>query len=406
MRFYFLTMEIKNLSYLSSPSLSIEGKIKQSLDSFIVEEIDLNGNIYEINKIIDVKNDEVKNYLHVVVKKENWATQDLAREFAKALGISKKRISWSGTKDKFAIATQVFSFYKVKKEDIKKIRIRNTEILGAWYAEKKINLGDLLGNRFTITIDREADNETVKKIVNELNYTFPNYFGPQRFGSSRKNTHKIGEAIVRGNLKEAVEIFLTDYEGEENIEAIEARKQLKEEGDYKRALKFFPKYLWLERLVIQHLAKNERDYANALRKLPRQILILFIHAFQAHLFNILLSERLKNKELKVEEGEYKCGERLGFPFIEDKNNGKWIVGKIIGYESILNEREKNLLEKFEIRKEDFKISQIPEIGSKGSYRTLLAPLKNFYFEKNTFRFELPSGSYATSALREFIKDLW
>ena len=106
---------------------------------------------------------------------------------------------------------------------------------------------------------------------------------------------------------------------------------------------------------------------------------MFLHAFQSHLFNIILAERIQNNESL--DGE----------------------GNLIGYETELTENEQVLLEKFEIRKEDFNIKSIPEISSKGTKRRWLAELKDFSFVGNTFRFELPSGSYATVAMREFLE---
>ncbi|VVB98304.1 putative tRNA pseudouridine synthase D [uncultured archaeon] len=212
--------------------------------------------------------------------------------------------------------------------------------------------------------------------------------------------------LVQSDLRGAVESYLMGHEGETNSYAVEARKKLAEDKDYRKALGYFPKHLRLERLMLIHLAEQPYDHANALRGLPRQILLLFVHAFQSHLFNIMLSERLAEGELRPEEGEYCCGEKYGFPDLEKKTGTGWTAGRLIGYETELNEREKELLERFNVRKEDFKMRALPEINSKGTYRTLLSPMKDFEYKDNVFAFSLPSGSYATSALREFIKDLW
>ena len=107
-------------------------------------------------------------------------------------------------------------------------------------------------------------------------------------------------------------------------------------------------------------------------------------------------------EIELEEGEYFCGEALGFPDIDKAEAEGWVTGKIIGYTSPINRREKELLEKYGLSKENFKMEALPEVSSKGTYRTLLSPLRDFSFQNNTFRFSLASGSYATVALREFM----
>lgn len=402
------------LSYLSSKTKSVAGEIKQTPQDFAVEEIMPDGTVLELDKALE-RPSTGSQFVHFILQKQDWGTSDAAREIASRLHISPKRVNYAGTKDKRAITTQLMSAFGVKKENVLGLKMAGMKILGAWHADEKVDLGMLLGNRFKIRVEGEIDETDVRAIAAELGGRFPNYFGPQRFGSTRANTHIIGEKLLRSDLRGAVETYLMGGEGETNAYATEARRQLREEKDYRKALQYFPKHLKLERLMLLHLADHPYDYANALRKLPRQVLLLFVHAFQSHLFNLMLSERLGEGALEPEDGEYFCGERSGFPDLEKKietGNGKpetersWLAGRIIGYETGLNEREKEMLERLEIRKEDFRMRVLPEINSKGTCRTLLAPMKDFYYKDGVFSFSLPSGSYATSALREFIKDLW
>lgn len=339
------------------------------------------------------------------MQKRNWTTSQAIKAIAKKLRASFKRFDFAGNKDKLSISTQRCSGFAIKKEELLGLQMKDIWINGTWTAADKVRIGQLLGNRFTITVHdcAEKPEDKVKAIYDELQGKIPNYFGEQRFGSIRRNTHKIGEMILQSRMEEAAEIYLTDSEGEINEEAKTARKALAEHKDFGRALKEFPRYLHFERVLLEWLAKHPTDFANAFRKLPRNLLLLFIHAFQAHLFNQSLSERIAEEELKLEEGEYFCGENsYGFPDIEKKQEEGLIVGKIIGYETKLNEREKELLEKTGIKQEAFKLQHLPEIHSKGTFRPLFVPLKDFSFEKNRFCFELPSGSYATVALREFL----
>ena len=369
------------LSYLS-PTSGIVGTIKNSPEDFIVEEIASDGTIFELNKKIE-KNTKDGKFVHFVLQKKDWSTADAIKIIAKNLRISISRLNFAGTKDKIATTTQLVSCFGIDKEKIENLNIKDIRINGTWYENEKLNLGDLVGNRFRIKVENTKSNseQTVKRIFEELNGRIPNYFGEQRFGTTRKNTHIVGEKIIRNRLKDAMMTFLCDSEGEEHEESKLARKELLATKDFEQALKIFPKHLRLERSAIAHLAEHENDFAGAFRKLPRNILLLFIHAFQSYMFNILLSEKIKNKENL--QGE----------------------GNIIGYESELTERENKLLEELGIRKEDFKIKSLPEISSKGTKRALLVELKDFSFVNDVFRFSLPSGSYATVAMREFLDEV-
>ena len=382
-----------------SKTPGIGGRLKSTPEDFIVEEIAPDGTVYEIGKTFS-KEGKGK-FTHFILQKKDWSTSSAILEIAKRLNTGHKRFSSAGTKDKIAVTTQRVSAFDIPKEKILSLKIRDIQINGAWYSEDKVRMGGLLGNRFTIRVE-DADDSNVEKISAELDGKFPNYFGEQRFGSTRRNTHIIGENILKEGFESAAKTFLCDSEGEENELATDARKSLQETNDYGKALKDYPKHLRLERKMIAHLEKNHEDFKGAFRMLPRSTLLLFIHAFQSHLFNRMLSSRIKEGPLELEEGEYFCGETLGFPDTSKTDAEGWICGKIIGYRTPINEREKAILEEYGITKEHFMMKGMPEIASKGTYRTLLAPLKNFSYD-GVFRFELPSGSYATVAMGEFIK---
>ncbi len=397
-------MACSNLAY-NAKSTGIGGQIKASPEDFVVEEILQDGTILELNKEIKCQ-DLTGDYTRFAFQKREWTTEGAIRRIAKALHISTRRFSYAGAKDKDSISTQLASVFKIDAIPLMSLSLRDIKVLGAWSHSDKVRMGDLLGNRFTITV-REPDvncRQSVEEIYEESNGRFPNYFGEQRFGAIRANTHKIGEQIIRGRYDLASNIFLCDYTGETNPGAITARKNLSQSGEYKKALKEFPSHLGLERTMIEHLEKLPKDYANAFRKLPRTILLLFIHAFQSYLFNELLSERIAERNIVVEDGEYCCSERLGFPDVQERSSHEtpWIATKIIGYGTDLNDREKRLLGDLHLQPSDFKIRGLPELSSEGTYRLLFSPLKDFSFKENVFRFSLPSGSYATMALREFM----
>ncbi len=392
-------------AYLSKTE-GIKGSIKNLPEDFIVEEIGVDGTVFGVDGLKEYP-DEEGEFVHFILQKKNWSTAGALREISKRLGVGQKRTSQAGTKDRRAITTQLCSIFGVTKERILEVKIKDIRINGAWKAPDKVKMGALLGNRFRIRVNGAVADSEKKTglIMEELGGCFPNYFGSQRFGSGRKNTHRIGLHLIRGRFDKAAEEFLIRQEGETNEEAVKAREELGNTWDYKRALMHFPKNMSLERSVMAHLAEHPNDHANALRKLPRSILLLFVHAYQSYLFNRILSDRIKEDELRAEEGEFRCGERMGFPDICNRGkDGKWIVGKIIGYETELNEREELLLAKEGIGKESFKIPHMPELGSKGTFRTLMCPLKDFSFADDMFRFELPPGCYATSALREFMDE--
>lgn len=397
-----------NLAYYSKTS-GMGGTLKHQPEDFVVEEIEEDGTVFEIDKKIERIGEEGK-FTHFVLQKRDWSTSDAIRNIGKWLGAGHSRFNFGGNKDKRAVSTQLVSVFGVEPEKILAIKLKDIRINGAWKAKNKVELGQLLGNRFHIRMTGgSADAKKVKKTETELNGLFPNYFGEQRFGSTRKNTARVGEHLVRGELEAAVMTYLTDSEGEENADAKTARKELAASGDFKAALKYFPVHLRLERSMIAHLTAKPTDFKGTLDTLPRNILLLFVHALQSEIFNEMVSARVEEKDFKPQEGEFICGKNnFGFPDLEKKETrpkAGFLAAKIIGYETIeLNEHEFAILERRRLKPSDFRVRTIQEIGSKGTHRVMLAPYNDFSYNEEVFNFSIPSGSYATVLMREFLDE--
>lgn len=388
------------LAYLSK-SPGVGGSIKTSPEDFIVEEIMPDGTVLQIDA--EIERQGSGNFTHFVLQKKNWNTLDALREIGRKTGCGIKSFGYAGTKDRVAITTQLASVFK---KDVGAVSLKDIKILGSWKSEKKVSLGELLGNRFSIRVKASARKpaERVSTIYEELGGLFPNYFGPQRFGT-RENTHLVGKHMLKGSFRRACEEYLFGGKDEENEKAKAARENLKSTGDYKKALAEFPEHLTYERLMLLHLSKNPNDYANAIRKVPRGLSLMFVHAYQSYLFNRVLSEKIRTGS-GTDIGEYSCWEnQFGFPDLERRVDSGYLVGKIVGYESELSDIEKKILEDEEVRQEDFRMRSFPELGSKGTHRVMLCPIKDFTFNEQDccFRFSLPSGSYATMVMREFME---
>jgi len=416
-------MQMEKLAYFSKTP-GIGGMLKSEPEHFCVEEISQKGEVFAKGEKVSRQADSSKpqesasRFTHFILEKRNWNTNQALGRIADELHIGVAKLSCAGTKDRTAISTQLCSAFRIEPEKLLSLHIKDISINGAWGASKPVEMGDLLGNRFTIKVEGakvagESASGNVERIASELNGKIVNYFGEQRFGSNRRNTHLVGADIVRNDFKRAIENYLSFIDEREDEEARMARKNLADTQDYQQALKEFPGYLKYERTLLGLLAENPYDYVNAMRKLPRTLSLMFVHAFQSQLLNELLSERVKEEVFDAEEGEYYCKENsYGFPDIEAKSErneaGKsWLVCKIIGFEtkeSDISEREKKILEKYELTPASFKIKSFPELSSKGSARTFFTPIKDFAFEPTecVFKFELSAGSYATIVMREFL----
>jgi tRNA pseudouridine13 synthase len=91
----------------------------------------------------------------------------------------------------------------------------------------------------------------------------------------------------------------------------------------------------------------------------------------------------------------------------------FISGVLFGTESLLaegemGEIERSIIEQEGLSREDFMVPALHQCSSKGTRRELLGTVKDFRYEIHendiTFSFALNKGCYATSLLREYLKN--
>lgn len=238
---------------------------------------------------------ETGRYLLCRLNKRNWDQQQAVREISRRLGISHRRISWAGTKDKRAVTTQLIAIYDLEPEEIERLRIRDIDLEVLGRAERGLSLGDLEGNEFFITI-RDCDAGSLEAALEAgcraASDGIPNYYGIQRFGAMRPITHQIGRLLLKSDLAGAVESYIGLACPDEPEETRTARQEYAETGDIQTALHRFPLGLRYERAMLHHLLSAPGDYRGALAALPPKLLSMFVSAYQSFLFNHALSERL------------------------------------------------------------------------------------------------------------------
>lgn len=434
-------------------SLGVGGVIRQRVEDFVVREVLVDGSKAGITS--SERNAEqgalgsssVKNrYLLCVLVKRNWDTFLALKIVARQLGISTKRLQFAGIKDANAVTAQHITVEDVSAEEIQKVQAKDIEIYPIGYFRSKLSSYYLLGNHFHITIramshSKSKIKERTTKTIEELAAIggAPNFFGHQRFGTTRPITHLVGKAIVQQNFEKAAMLYLAKPSPHEHPESRWTREQLQKTQDFKQALKNFPKQLHYERLMLEHLAKKPDDFITTFRKLPPKLRRLFPQACQAYLFNKFLSKRMeKGLPLsRAEVGDYVVNvERSGLPMLrmcriasidacgginKAIQNGKMQLAiPLVGFKQhpskgVQGEIEKQILQEEDIAMENFKVEAVPEISLRGGLRAATVPLNNFLLEETSedhanpskhkakISFALHRGSYATIVLRELMK---
>jgi tRNA pseudouridine13 synthase len=346
-------------------------------------------------------------------------------------------------KDKKALTFQRVSAWNIASEKLDKINLNGIRISEVSKSNVRVSLGSNLGNQFSIVVRKipfsqaEVDHR-IQKISKEIQSSggIPNFFGHQRFGLIRPITHIVGLKILRGDFKGAVMDFLSATSRYEKADATTARDELRATEDFKLAASRFPVRLSYELAVLNRLASDPSNFANALRALPPRLLHMFVSAAQGWLFNRFLSRRLvKNMPFNQcelgdlvstldEDGILMGDTTIVDPSNMDEQNEKLrtgvsaVVYPIPGFDMRLPKGEmqetvREIMHQEDLVPRSFWIGKMPEISSPGIVRSIVVSprgLKVTPFSSNSmngsnasFEFSLVRGSYATVLLREFMK---
>ena len=431
--------------YATQPD-GIGGKIRQLLDDFVVEELLVDGSLAEVTASVTGWEPAGEgHYLICVLVKRKWDTFLAVRQVAKSLHVNQKRIRFAGIKDTKALTAQHISLQSVSPSKVLDLQIRDITVYPQRFSRERMYSQLIKGNRFHITvrgIDHpvsviEDRTRSVKEEIESVGGV-PNFFGHQRFGTIRPNTHQIGKYLTRGDPERAALVFLAEPSMHEHPEARAARQKLQDTMNFEEALECFPRFLRYERFMLRHLAKCPTDFVGAFRTLPRRLRKLFVQAYQSYLFNRFLSERIRRgiplNEPQVGDYTIKLDEH-GIATEEwsqatEQNIQEMVdavkVGKIcvaaplVGPDQppskgIQGEIEQAILEAENVTPATFKIPSMPEATAEGRVRAVLNPVWNLVMEQISedkenegkkmmkLGFTLNRGSYATVVLREFMK---
>jgi tRNA pseudouridine13 synthase len=153
-------------------------------------------------------------HLYVRLTKTELTTKEVQIQLERLFGLRRGSVGFAGMKDKHAQTTQTFSLdvghrdASFAQEAAQQIRHHiPVEVEWARFHKNKLRLGHLLGNRFIITItelDCPVFEATARAtaVTDSLKQTgMPNYYGPQRFGPGGANVRQGLDILLKRQKK-------------------------------------------------------------------------------------------------------------------------------------------------------------------------------------------------------------
>ncbi|WP_107850732.1 tRNA pseudouridine(13) synthase TruD [Oceanimonas marisflavi] len=296
-------------------------------------------------------------FLHI--RKRGQNTQWVARDLARLAGVAQRDVTWAGLKDRHAVTEQWFGVHLPGKEmpDFSPLESDDVQILAIARHNKKLKTGALKGNWFELTLSElegEGDLESRLAVIGDRGV--PNYFGDQRFGHQG------------GNIEQAKAMF--------------GGKRIKD--------------------------RNKRS--------------MYLSAARSYLFNLAVSHRLaqgKGEELLDGDCVMLAGSQSFFTLNEDNPldetmQARFAEGDIRlsaplwGRGRLPAEGEAAELEQTALADMQDLQQGLEANGLKQERRALLLKPEQLSWQRSgdslKLSFWLPAGSYATSLVREIIKE--
>lgn len=339
------------LTYLTDPSLKIGGELKSIPEDFEVEEIPLYLPSGE------------GEHIYLWIEKRDISAEFLQQHLARQLGIRREEIGMAGLKDRRAITRQWVSVPGSCEPKVDTLDTELIRVLKIGRHTNKLKTGHLLGNRFRMIVRDVCENAlTIAATIRTelLQRGIPNYFGAQRFGIDGE-TLQTGQQLLDGSLKP---------------EAIPYQRR-----------KFLTR--------------------------------LSLSAVQSVLFNVILSDRLQSQTAHtVQQGDVLQVVTSGGPFVSAEPHidqlrfdAREVVttGPLFGPKMKMPteqalDYELGFLKSVDLTLDTFSRYKKLTSGARRPLLLWLAELQVSQAEHGLqFEFSLPTGTYATIVLREFIK---
>jgi tRNA pseudouridine13 synthase len=378
-------------------------KLKQLPTDFVVDEI--------LDFTVSSEKDEHTVFL---LQKQKIDTFDAVRRIAQRLRISLFEIGYAGLKDKHAVARQYVSI--PTRYNVQGLKMESIVLTFVGYSRKKIKIGDLAGNRFTVTVRdlKESELAEISLAADAIASSgVPNYFDSQRFGSVI-NKEFIGKYVVMKQYESAVKQYLTAYQKSEPKKIKdEKRKILSCWGDLSKVRVYNKAFS----IVIKEYIKT-KSWLAAYKKIPAHLREMFVNAYQSYVWNECVKEILKEnvEKTKLYSVEYAIGSLLFYTnLVEQEMKNIPQTFQTISETALFSEEEQRIvgrvLVKENISLTDFTIEH--ETGNFFKTRarqvflipeefTISKPQRDEINSKNNSErykiqasFSLPKGSYAT-----------
>jgi tRNA pseudouridine13 synthase len=357
-------------------------------------------------------------YTLVKLTKRYWNTLDAINYIARELSVPRRNLARAGLKDRYSLSTQ---YLTIKGQWHQTFKTENLSMIPVGHTQRPMSPFFLHGNRFMIIL-RDCTAQEVSCIEHNAPHVrmhgIVNYFDEQRFGSARHKKGFFARELARSHLQGALKLLLCYPYKEDGKQERQFKRYCHEHwGQWRDCFRIAPARY---RKLISALIEKPRGYKDAIKTIDRELLNLYLLAYQSHLFNEVIREYIETLTDDPVRIPYNLGTFAFFrdrppeqctpdrmiPLLNEKSRYSGHLGSII--QSVLDREgitpKDFTLRKMRFRGVRFKPSQRPIMVVPRAL-TITDPDTDELYprrKKISIRFDLPAGSYATLVLKRLL----
>ncbi len=373
-----------------------------------------------------------------LLRKRSLSTPEAAAALARKLNLRPGDLAYAGLKDKQAVTAQHVTIATDPRRPLPpKIETLDWSAHRLGYVAEPITSAAIDSNHFDIIIRTLTLKDLTEITAAAQLLAIPqpltpnprspsllivNYFGEQRFGSTRSGNSEdpghLARLLIRGQFEEALRLIIaTPHRNDHTDTKIFKRTVAEHWGDWREILPSLPDVP--EKEAVHHLAGRPTNFAGAFAKLPYLDQQMIVDAYQSWLWNRIARQFITDiiAPSSLITAQDKFGDLI-FPHAAAVPRELADLDlPILGENSELRDPWKSAAEKVldeeKLTTADLRIPGLPRPAFRQVPRRLFVPATDFKMDpaqpdelqpkakryKLAVHFTLPRGSYATVALR-------
>jgi tRNA pseudouridine13 synthase len=246
---------------------------------------------FKVEELTELQGEREGDYAFYRLEKRGWTTPDALRIIQQRWKMDQRRMSYGGLKDRHAETVQYLTIYRGPQRKLTHTNLQVTYLgqLAAAYESDHIR-----ANRFAVTVRALTSEQTAaaQGLLEEVRLTgVPNYFDDQRFGSVTHGGPFLARQLILGEYEAALQSALVAPYAHERAPQKKAKAILRQHwGDWGQCRELLGRSE--AGRIVDYLAAHPDDFRGALERLRPELRVLYLSAYQSHLWNRMLARWL------------------------------------------------------------------------------------------------------------------